>query len=259
MKKTLALILAIIAITALSACQPKTETKYLQTSVTQEFIGNMTFRTESSYDEEGTLLTFTQYTDGEETSRVEYTYTDNSIIGTVTQNGETGTMTQVYEKDAAGNVTHSEMYMDDVLYSISDATHDENGNILTNTQKTIATERTTTVTYTYDGAGNPLSVTYKYGDDIGSVTENTYDADGNLLTSIVSDLQGNVTSREEHSRDETGAEKISIYDADGTLTGTTLITYDEAGNMLTSQTFDAAGALTLRITYTYEKIEIPVK
>lgn len=258
MKRTLALIFAMIAITTLSACQPQTETKYLETSVTQEFIGTMTFRTESEYDEDGTLLTFTQYTDGVETSRVQYSYTDNSIIGEVTQNGETGTTKQVYQKDATGNITHIEFYLDEVLYSVSDATHDENGNILTNTQQTIVTERTTTVTYTYDDDGNPLTITYEYGNDIGSVTENTYDENGKLLTSIVSDLQGNVTNREEYSRNETNVETVSIYDGDGNLTGTRTVTYDEAGNMLTSETFDASGTLTLRITYTYEKIEVPV-
>lgn len=259
MKKALTLILAFTLLLTLSACQPKTEVKYLETSVTQEFIGNMTFRTESDYDEEGTLLTFTQYMDGVETSRVEYTYTDNSIIGQVTQNGETGTTKQVYEKDDAGNVTHIEFYLDDALYSVSDATHDEKGNILTNTQQTISTGRITTVTYTYDERGNALTVTYEYDGGIGSVTENTYDAEGNLLTSTVSDLQGNVTSREEYSRNEANTETVSIYDGEGKLTGTKTLTYDEAGNMLTSETFDAAGELTLRITYTYKKFEVPVK
>lgn len=259
MKKALALIIAVTVLLTLSACQTQTETKYLETSVTQEYIGNVTFRSVSEYDEEGTKLSFTQYTDDVEISRVQYSYTDNTIIGEVTQDGETGTTKQVYEKDEAGNITHIEFYMDDVLYSVSDATHDENGNILTNTQKTITTERTTTVTYTYDEAGNQLSVIYDYGDGIGSKAENTYDENGKLLNSVVSDLQGNVTSREEHTWDETGVELVSIYDAEGNLTGTRHNTYDEAGNMLTSEAFDAAGELTLRITYTYEKFEVPVE
>lgn len=239
-------------------CQRKTETKYLQTSLTQEYIGNITFRTESEYDEEGTLLTFTQYTDDTETSRVEYSYTENSIIGQVTQNGETGTTMQVYEKDAAGNISHIAFYLDDTLHSISDATHDEKGNILTSTQQTIATGRTTTVTYTYDESGNILTVTYDYGGNSGSVTENTYDAEGNILTSTSYDLQGNVTNREEYAWNDAGVELVSVYDAEGTLTATRCNTYDEAGNMLTSETYDDEGALTLRITCTYKKIEIPV-
>lgn len=259
MKKVVSAVLSLFLIFTLTACQSQTETKYLQTSVTQEYIGNMTFRSETEYDSDGRQLTFIQYTDGVETSRVEYSYTDSSVIGTITQDGETGTMKQVYEKDEAGNITHIEMYVDDVLYSVSDATYDENGNILVTTQTSITIDRTTTVTYTYDEKGNNLTVTYEYGEGLGMTTENTYDENDRLLTAMTYDLDGTLSSREEHSWDESGVEKVCAYNADGSLTSTQFITYDEHGNVLTSESFDAAGELTLRITYTYEKFEVPVE
>lgn len=89
--------------------------------------------------------------------------------------------------------------------------------------------------------------------------ENSFDSNDNLLTTLIYDLNGNLSTREEHTRKEAGVELVSIYDSEGSLSSTQSITYDEHGNMLTSETCDAAGALTLRITYTYEKFEVPTK
>lgn len=258
MKKVLTLIAAVMLL-MLSACGRKTETKYLQTSVTQEHFGNVTFRSEMEYNAEGRMTTMIQYVDGEEATRTSYSYTENTVIMEITQDGESGTMKQVYEKDDAGNVIHAETYMDDELYYITDSTFDDKGNMLTSVQQTVSIGATYTTTNEYDEKGNRIKMTFDYGNGAGAVNEMTYDNEGNLLTSTAYDLQGNVTSREEHTWDETGAERIRVCDADGNLTATTFVTYDEAGNMLTSETFDASGALTLRITYTYEAFEIPVK
>ena len=261
MKKLSAILLAAALLLSLAACRTETETKYLRTSTTQEYIGTVTFRTETEYDSEGRQTTFTQYTDGEEpeSSRVEYTYTDNSIIGLTTQGDQTSTMTQVYEEDESGNITRIETYMDDVLYAVTERTFDDQGNCLTNVQNTIAIEKTYTTSYTYDENGNQLTVTYDHGDGMGAKYENTYDENGNLNLTLIYDLSGNLTSREEHTWTTDTSEQVEIYDGKGNLTSSMSITYDEHGNMLTSETYDAAGTLTLRITYTYKAFEVPVK
>lgn len=241
------------------SCRQKTETKYLKTSTTQEYIGTMTFRTETEYDSNGYQKTFTQYVNGEKTSRTEYTYTENSVVATITQDGETGTMKQVYEKDKDGNIVRTEVYMDDALYAVTDCTYDEKSNLLSNIQNTVAIDMTFSSFYTYDDAGNQIKIVNDYGDGNSSVIENTYDENSRLLLSVISGADGNVESREEHSWSDAGVETVHAYDTNGNLTATTYMTYDEYGNMLTSETRDENGELTLRITHTYEAFEIPVK
>ena len=259
MKKLLALILAAVYLLSLTACQTETETKYLQTSVTQEYMGTVTLKTEIQYDSNGTQTANIQYTNGEETSRSEYSYTDNSVIIHITQDGESGTMKQVYEKDAAGNIIRAEMYVDEELYSVTDCTYDSRGNRLTNVQNTIAVGMTYTTTYTYDENDNPIRIVNDYSSGAGSVTENTYDEKGRLSLSMIYDLEGTLTSKEEHKWTTETSEVVETYDAAGNLTSTAANTYDGHGNKLTSETYDNAGKLTLRITYTYEKFEVPVK
>ena len=50
MKKHLILIFAALLLVSLTACGANTEEKYLQTSVTQEYIGKLILRSESVYD-----------------------------------------------------------------------------------------------------------------------------------------------------------------------------------------------------------------
>lgn len=259
MKKLLTLTLAAVFLLSLTACRTRTETKYLQTSSTQEYIGVMTFRTETEYDSTGRQTAFIQYTNGEETSRAEYSYTDNSVIAATTQNGKTGTIKQIYEKDGAGNVIRTEMYVDDVLYSVTDCTYDGRGNRLTNVQNIVATGMTFTTTYIYDGQNNPIKITNDYGNGAGSVTENTYDEKGRLSQSFLYDLEGNPSGHEEHIWRDDGSEYIEIYQGEGCLPTFTENTYDGHGNLLTSESYNNAGELTLRITYTYKEFEVPVK
>lgn len=252
-------VLAAAVLLILSACQPKAEVKYLQTSVTQEYIGTVTFRSETEYDENGAVTAFTQYTDGVEISQVEYSYTDNEIIGKTTQNGETGIIRQKYEKDESGNITGLKMYVDDALYSVTENTYNAEGKILSTTQHTIGIDNPITTAYTYDSNGNATQITYTYGDGIGSVTENTFDEAGNLIYSTSSDLQGNVTRREEHTISEDGVEVIRITEPVSGSVSTRYDTKDEQGNIVLSETYDENDQLMVRVTYTYEKFTVSVK
>jgi len=259
MKIFMSFLAAIVFLMTLSACESGSEIKYLETSVTHEYIGTMTFRSEKEYNEKGELTTFIQYNDGVEFSRVEYSYTENETICKTTQPEQTGIIRQKYEKDAAGNVTRFEMYVDDVLYSVSESTYDGNGNVLTTRVESVSSGITSNIAYVYDTFGNCIRETYEHSCGIGETTEHTYDETGKIVSSVTTSLQGILTSREEHSWNEEGVELIKSSDDDGILISTAAITYDEAGNMLTSETYDESGALILRSTYTYEKFEIPVK
>lgn len=259
MRKTISLILTALLLLSLAACGEETETKYLETSVTQEFVGTVTIRTEKEYDAAGQLVSTVSYQNDTETNRTNYSYTENSVIMDITQDGESGTVQYIYEKDAAGNAVRTEMYVDDELYLTIESTYDENGNALSHVQHTVANGITYTTSYVYDENGNPVRTVFDAGNGSCSVTETTYDENGKVLTSAVYDGDGNLTSREEHNWNEVGVELLSTYDTKGSLTGTACRTYDEAGNLLTSETFDKSGELILRVTYTYEKIEVPVK
>lgn len=257
MKKVIAFIAILVLLMGLAACGKETETRYLESTVVQEYIGAVTFHREYDYDKEGRMIS-SVVTDGQLESLVKYSYTDHSVLMEITQNGETGTMKQVFERDESGNIVHVETFEDDVLVYISDSTFDENGNMLVNVQETVATGSVFTTTYTYDENGNRVKVVYDYGSG-GTVTENTYDESGQLLSSTESDLSGTLKTREEHSRNEDGTELVSHYDAQGQLTATDHITYDEAGNMILCESYDTEGELVYRATYTYIKIEVPVE
>ncbi len=257
MKKLSAFALILLLMLSLASCGPKTETKYLQTSIIQEYPGTVTIRTENEYDDEGLLLNAIQYYNEEEAYRSKYIYTESSVSIEVSQNGQSSTMTQVYEKDNDGNITWLETAMGGVAISSSVYTYDQNGKPLTQVQtNTDGTVYETT--HVYDEKGNILQTTLDLGQDRGTVTNFTYDAQGKLLTAVIHDLFGNITSQEEHSWISPVEETIMVYDAAGVLTETQTNTYDEAGNLLVNEVRDAAGTLSSRISYTYEVIEIPV-
>ena len=257
MKQRLVLICTLLLI-LLCGCTVRTELKYLETSVTHEYIGAVTLRSEMEYDEAGNQTAFIQYRDGEEFSRITYTHTDGEILGEITQGAQAGTIRQVYEQDADGNITRLEMYVDNELYSLTESTYDTNGNVLTSVQKTIPGDITTTTTYVYDENSNPIRVTYDF-DGAGTVTENSYDSAGRLVSAVTYDLLGHLTARKEHTWNEAGVELVSTYNPADERTETIAKTYDEAGNLLTAETYGPEGNLTLRTTYTYQKIKIPVK
>lgn len=257
MKKLTALLLAALLITALTACSPKTETKYLPAVVTSEYPGTVTIRTENEYDSEGLLKNVTTSYDGVEAYQAAYAYTDSSVTITAAQNGQTSSMTQRYEKDDSGNVIRAEVTMDGTVTSTSEMTYDENKNLLHQIQ-TNADGTSYETTHVYDAQGNIIQTTQDLDQGRGSVKEFTYSEDGKVLTAVSRNLNGDITTREEHSWASPTEETVRIYDGTDALMAIHTNTYDEDGNLLVNEMRDKDGTLSGRISYTYQKIEVSI-
>ena len=206
-------------------------------------------RVVSSMDPEGRTRSVT-YPEGSDTVRTTsftekdggvWTYTYDTLKGTLSQktDPEGGTTSHTY--DAAGNRT-STTAPDG---STTTYTYDASGNM---TSMTDSVGRTTS--YTYSQYGQVTSVTGPQG----AITAYRYDPKGNMIS--ITDLTGSVTGYEYDTRgnmtsvtDPAGQTTSFTYDQYGNLSSvtdpagaTSSFTFDVAGNMR-SQT-DASGAVT---------------
>ena len=152
------------------------------------------------------------------------------VEGVCSCGGGVGSQAQTWEYDEQLNVTS----MTDALNHSASYTYDANGNQLTET------DPTGTVTYTYNGFGEVLTLT----NQLGGVTSHTYDGAGNLLTTT--NALGKTTSLtyDDHGlpltvTDARGKTVTFAYDATGNLR-----TRTDALNHSTQFVYDARGRLT---------------
>lgn len=154
---------------------------------------------------------------------------------------------------------------------------DEDWNVIaavnyTNGQETYRTlyeitDDVTRITMVQDGVSElqGLTVTDKSGHtthsevylngEVSNTVDNTYDADGHLLTSERWIAAQNLTSRSEYTNNASGKKVREDVYSGGELDHYTVYTYDEAGRVLTDTTYRSDGTETGRKAYTYEQTE----
>lgn len=295
---TLALLI-VLSLTACSQAQePKTETKYLTTEVIHEMAPDYVLKYVYHYDENWVQTGATSYINDELDQEVTYELDleHNQILKMTTVSGGITSVTESKNTyDDKGNLIRQESFTDGVAGSVIEYTYDADGNRLSQTTTTnhpamglwvnkhtfdadgnmLTMESTiegtdsfpgsgTFVTYTYDEYGNQIeSVQTGYTNDPGAVAvagRTISEVSNGKITKTTSyDPDGNVTEYREFTW-EGNVQTENVYDPNGTLVLIGTRTYDDAGNLLISESMspdhpDSAS----RSTYTYQAVEMPVE
>lgn len=223
------------------------KTVYVHASITQEY-GATVSRTEYVFDEKDWVKEVIVYTNNVETKRhsVECDENGNFIHWT-----SDGSVTE-YAYDSAGHSLGMRMYIGDQLVSTTAYTWE---NDLRTSVTTTMAGQTQQVLMTYDSEGKLLRQDsynadtllnysiYAYNSDGRTASMTTYQPDGSLYSVGKYDWEGNTLT-------------ITTTDSGGDVMQTAVLTYDDAGNLLTHTIFNALGEQVSKETHTWKAIEV---
>lgn len=293
-KKILSAILAALMLLTMTACNQggetegtgeaganaDTGTRYFPTEFIYEIVTTgQEQKAEYTYDEDWNLIRLVMTMDGTEAGIVDYEVDEhgNLVKQTNTVNGMS--QAAIYENtyDESGNLIQQAQSVDGQTAVLTQAEYDENGN-----QTYAKTTQYNAYGFMvneswFDANGNVTREAADYGDGSSSVTEYTYDDAGNLLTTTTTDVTGTSTSVCEYAdgrlsrvTDTNSFGEVSQYalysyegnvttcttcDGRDNMTGKTVETYDDAGNLLQREYYGPEGELYYRSTWIY--VEVP--
>lgn len=246
MKKRSILPLAMAMLLAMTACAAEaeeTENLYRCTSYTIEYYtdGEVTSSYECTYNEAGCKESDIRYENGLVVSTTAYETDEyGNLVRSIYTDADGTQAVSEYKLtlDGQHRVLFEEYYHNGELGSTSEMAYDKNGNLIREDARWSTGDEGYTI-YEYDNGKRIAQTEY-----VGNEIQNRYYT--------------------EYSYDETGLiEAQRKYDADGTFLRLDIITYDEYGNVLTSETgwsdehitgepYD--GTIEIKYTYTYEPI-----
>ncbi len=207
------------------------------------FFGAQTTRYVYEYNDDWSTGSITTYENGEMLGTITYEHTES---GYITQDGDDVTEV-IYTKDDAGNATHTENYLNGQLSSATDCTFDEKGNMLTYNTYFVEPDMHLHQETEYDARGNKIRMTVDNG-YATTVTEYSYDMQGRLTKESNPDS----SSRTEYSYSDGGRVQTALsYGGNGDLTGKSITTYDDYGNALLQEHYDAQGNLVMSAARSY--------
>lgn len=278
MKKSFAMILAMILILSISACSAETdkaENPYRLQSYTGETYRNgevtYTFRVEYFYDGHGWLSQAVHSDNQEKVTTTHYTYDEYGNLLSMTDirtDGTQAVMESTLTLDEEHRVIRSEEYWDGDFIAVWEYAYDKNGNqTMLNINRIGALEGEDWISYTnmtYDRDGNMIreDVRWEPTGDSNYILY-TY-KDNKLVKSTTYTLTDALKSHTDYTYDETGLIQTAVtYDASGTATWKNITTSDEYGNVLEEKSFRYNDHLPGgddeemdgRYIYTYELIE----
>ena len=226
---------------------PEEEVTWYTKEDIRTYFGTQTTHYVYEYNEDWSTGTITTYVDGELESFVTYEHTETGYITRGTQDGVEDVMEVVITKDEAGNAIHTEQYLNGQLSSTADSTFDDQGNMLTYDTYVVAADLHLHQKTEYDAQGNKVRMTADNGYAV-SVTEYTYDSQGRLKTESIPDSN----TRTEYTYSDDGKVQTALYyDENGELTNKSITTYDEYGNSLLQENYDAEGNLIMSAARSY--------
>ncbi len=248
-KRVLSILLTILLLLALTGCskEPDPNVKFYLTEQISTYFGTSTTRTVTEYDEDWNQSKIITWQNEELVSTVEYEVTETGYIARGTQDGVEETLELRVTKDEDGMPLRGEQYINGELYSTSEYTYDENGNMLVFYSDMHAVGMVLRQEYTYDEMGNKIKQT----DDTGYgvvTTQYEYDSQNRLVKEFSPDSPG-WTEYEYSNGGKT--QTAFAYDENGTLAAKMIETYDDYGNLLTREAYDASGECTYTMAYRY--------
>lgn len=282
-KKLSALVLAVVLALALAACVQEPEPQYILTEFeTTMHYSNTVQKTVFHFDENWVQTGATVYLDGEVTQEIIFELDDQGALKAITCTTTEGTIAEEYVNtyDDDGNLIRQEIYQDGELTTTVENTYAAGGIRIAQT----VTGVKSIYEYTYNPDGTTASVKVTIADAGASLTEYTYDENGNEIRSVTTNEAGVVISETNSSYNDQGQITVSVdtyYNDDGTPRETSaseytwegnirtthisgdpenysVIEYDEAGNMIRSEIY-SGGELMTSQTMVYVKVELPAE
>lgn len=161
-----------------------------------------------------------------------------------------------YSYDDQNRVTREETWENGALFEYTEYTYDDQGNYLTLKQYYDGeVVMDYAFSYTYDEQGNQTVMEESLFGELLYRVENTYDADGRVVSSVTTLSSGEIQSRTESSWDGM-TETRNYYTGEETEAYmTSVVTYDAAGNVVFEET-RYSGEVTSMTEYVYEPFEV---
>ena len=270
MRKIIAFLAALTLALGLVACDSKTLTPtqtpaettvptkpgelatkmvYVHASITQEY-GTTVSRTEYVFDEKDWVTEVIVYTNDVETKRhsVECDKNGNFVRWT------SDSSVMEYSYDDRGHSLGMAMYIDGQL--VSTTAHTWEGDLRTSVTTTMAGQsQTQQVLMTYDPDGKLLRQDSYNADTLLNYSIYAYRSDGRITSMTTEQPDGSPYSVGEYDW-EGNKLTITTTGVDGQRLQTAVLTYDDAGNLLTHTIFNAKGEQVSRETHTWKAIEV---
>lgn len=258
MKKITALLGALALLCGLTACnnssadptgptQAASKTVYVHSSITQEF-GSTVSKTEFVFDETDRVKEVIVYTNDTETKRHSVQCDEN---GNYIRWTSDSSVTE-YAYDEEGHTVQMTMTVDGSTVSSTTYTW-ENG--LRTCVTTTMGDMTQTALMTYNAAGVLLRQDTYAGDNLTSYCIYAPGSDGKVKTMSTFNPDGSLHSIAQHSWEE-NTQTITTTATDGSVIQIALLTYDEAGNLLTHEIYDSQKNLISKETHTWKAVEV---
>jgi len=228
--------------------EPAEDATWYKKEEFRTFFGTQTTRYVYEYNDDWSTGSITTYIDDELYSTITYEHTEiGYITHGVGQDGTEETLEVIVTRDEAGNAVRTEQYVNGQLSSTSESTFDDKGNMLTFDTHVLEPDLYLRTETEYDSDGKKLRQTTDNGYAV-TTTEYTYDSKGRLIKETGTDSPGWT----EYSYSKNGTvQTATFYDENGAVSGTQVTTYDQYGNVLLLETFDASGAETMTMAYSY--------
>lgn len=260
MKKTMAVLLALVLAVSLAACtQAKTETIYVQTQSLRT-IGEAEIRMEYDYSDDGTPVSVkTYFNDKLYQSTVSRTSGGVQYLTITDADGNASTQTTQTKYDDNGNLLQVSNSIGNTEVAYTNYNYDDDGVLLSTVSVTAAA--TINTKYTYDENGNMIQeLQQNQNDGTYQRKDFAYNADGYVIKESTYSAEDVLDGYVEITYADGDTEKtLTYYGGDGEPTGEVVVeTYDEHGNkVLAVTTMD--GEEVMRIVNTYVAMEVPVK
>lgn len=252
MKRVIAALLCGLALFSLTACaseKPEVE-YYLSRRQIEHSTGDVNL-TVNEYDDAWRMLSAKTYLNGEISSEQEYIYSeDEGLMSVKTNSALYGESISEYrqEFDTEGRLSKSVAYNDGALVASTEFSYDSEGRTLEVKSFDADGNAYSTLTNEYDSKGNLISYTVKTA-YYSSRQEHTYDKYERISRTEMF-KNDELESYIEFTGDKNSRQGC-VYSADGKVTGTTNVLYDDAGNVLMEENYDAHSTLTMRTCCEY--------
>ena len=262
MKKHIPLLLALVLLFSLTACGKPTEKEnpYRMKTYTSDWYedGELTSRTENIYiyNDNGFLSQILISENGTHTNTLIYETDEYGNTTCVTyKNADGGSFVTDYvlTLDSNHRIIRQEQHETvadgtiSALISIREAAYDKKGNQTQTTFTRLEDNYTMWTDYAYDHDGNLIEEIIRWNNGTEGITkENTRNysitkyeyTEGKLTRCESYNYKDELEEYEEYTYDETGLIQTALrYHADGSPYSKTVTTFDEYGNMLTTEIY----------------------
>lgn len=231
---------------------PQTKTVWVRASQTSQTEG-LVSRTEMIFDEQDRVTEVAVWVNDAESARYAVECDENGNYIRWTSHEEI----QEFTYDGQGRLLSFCCYTGEVLTTGYEFAYDDSGN---RTRLTLRMDRlgvSQQTDYIYDENGHNIRQEVYLGGELSRYADCVTDEDGRILTMTGYTADGTPDLTTTYTYDGS-TETQTSRTADGTVIQTIVITYDDQGNAVRTESYSGTGALLVSETTTWKAIEVPI-